>query len=82
MTQKCFWRAILIVVLSVGLAMPARADNPVKVLIVIAATTMAASGCGRRNCCERRFLWFGNYSQRRRRLSLSVPDFDFLFRQM
>jgi uncharacterized membrane protein len=43
MTQKCFWRELLIVVLSVALAMPARADNPEKVLIVIAATTTAAA---------------------------------------
>jgi hypothetical protein len=43
MTRKCSWRGILIVVLSVGLAMPARADNPEKVLIVIAATTAAAA---------------------------------------
>ena len=43
MTRKCSWRGILIVVLSVGLAMPARADNPEKVLIVIAATTTAAA---------------------------------------
>jgi hypothetical protein len=43
MTQKCFRRELLIVVLSVGLAMPARADNPEKVLIAIAATTTAAA---------------------------------------
>jgi hypothetical protein len=43
MTQKHFWCGILIVVLSVGLATPARADNPEKVLIVIAATTAAAA---------------------------------------
>ncbi len=43
MTQKYFWCGILTVVLSVGLATPARADNPEKVLIVIAATTAAAA---------------------------------------
>jgi hypothetical protein len=43
MIQKCFWRELLIVVMSAGLAMPARADNPEKVLIVIAATTAAAA---------------------------------------
>jgi hypothetical protein len=43
MTRKCSWRGILIVVLSVGLGMPARAENPEKVLIVIAATTTAAA---------------------------------------
>ncbi|MGA8683307.1 MAG: hypothetical protein WB625_15460 [Candidatus Sulfotelmatobacter sp.] len=43
MTQKCFWCGTLIVVLSVGLAMPARAANPETVLIVIAATTAAAA---------------------------------------
>ena len=41
MTRKYFSCGILIVVLSVGLATPARADNPEKVLIVIAATTAA-----------------------------------------
>jgi hypothetical protein len=43
MTQDFFWRELLIVVLSAGLAMPARADNPEKVLIVITATTAAAA---------------------------------------
>jgi hypothetical protein len=43
MTQKCLLCGILIVALSVGLAMPARADNPAKLLIVIAATTAAAA---------------------------------------
>jgi len=43
MTRKCYGRGILIVVLIVGLAMPARAANVEKVLIVIAATTAAAA---------------------------------------
>ena len=41
--QRWLWSGILIVVLSVGLAIPARADNPVTVLIIIAATTTAAA---------------------------------------
>jgi hypothetical protein len=43
MTLKYFRRRILIFVLSVGLALPARADNPEKVLILIGATTTAAA---------------------------------------
>lgn len=43
MAQKYFWCGILIVVLSVGLATLARADNPENVLIVIAATTAAVA---------------------------------------
>lgn len=43
MIRKKLSRGILIVVLSLGLATPGRADNPEKVLITIAATTTAAA---------------------------------------
>jgi len=45
MTEKGFWCGVLIVALTVGLAVPARADSftPAKVLIVVAATTVAAA---------------------------------------
>ena len=43
MIRKRLSRGILIVVLSLGLATPTRAENPEKVLITIAATTTAAA---------------------------------------
>lgn len=43
MRQKRFWCWFLIVALGVGLAMPARAAKPETVLIVVAATTLAAT---------------------------------------
>ncbi|MFZ1142721.1 MAG: hypothetical protein ABR881_30535 [Candidatus Sulfotelmatobacter sp.] len=41
--QRALWCGILIVVLCVGFAMPARAVNPEGVVIIIAATTAAAA---------------------------------------
>ena len=43
MTQKCFWCAIVIVALTMGLAVPAKAVNAEGVLIIVAATTAAAA---------------------------------------
>ena len=43
MTEKIAWRGILIVVLSVALAQPARAAKTETVLIVVAAATAAAA---------------------------------------
>ncbi len=45
MTKKCLWGGILIVVLTVGLAVPARADGftAARTIIVVAATTLAAA---------------------------------------
>jgi hypothetical protein len=42
-TQKWLWSVILIIVLSVSLAVPARADSALTALIVIAAATTAAA---------------------------------------
>jgi hypothetical protein len=43
MRQKCLWCGILVFFLSVGLAPPARAVNPDKVVIAIGATAAAAA---------------------------------------
>ena len=43
MTEKCFWCGIVIVALTVGLAVPAKAVNAEGVLIIVAATTAAAA---------------------------------------
>lgn len=43
MTQKCSWCGIVIVVLTIGLVVPARAVNAEGVLIIVAATTAAAA---------------------------------------
>jgi hypothetical protein len=42
-TQKCMWCVILIVVLSVSLAVPARAAGALTALIIIAAATTSAA---------------------------------------
>jgi hypothetical protein len=43
MTQKRFWCGIVIVALTLGLAVPAKAVNAEGVLIIVAATTAAAA---------------------------------------
>jgi hypothetical protein len=43
MRQKCLWCGILVFFLGVGLAIPARAVNPEKIVIAIGATTAAAA---------------------------------------
>lgn len=43
MTQKYLWSVVLIALLIAGVAVPARADNGMTVVIVIAATTAAVA---------------------------------------
>jgi hypothetical protein len=43
MRQKCLWCGILVFFLGVGLATPARAADPEKVIIAIGATAVAAA---------------------------------------
>jgi hypothetical protein len=45
-TQKYLWSVVLIALLIAGVAVPARADNGMTVVIVIAATTAAVDRTG------------------------------------